>query len=223
MKQSPNHLAIPLLLATCAICGFSRAGAQVQPYAGKYIIASIALPGAGEMWQGQKTKGEIFLWVDGVIWLTYGGMTAIGGSRNQSAKLFAGRNSGSSMAQRSDDYYVALERYANSDLYNEDIRREARELYPNDPDRQKTYSTSHGYFGDATWNWGSDSLRFDYWRQRKSARSVLHTAGFILGAALVNRLASAIDVAFFSPVTGEKRVGVVPGIDQPGLAVVWRF
>ncbi len=201
-----------------------------QQYSGKYIIASLAVPGAGEMWMKSHLKGEIFLWTDAAVWLTYGTMTTIGNSRNQSAKLFAREFSGSSMAQRTDNYYTALERYPNSDMYNEDVRRDARELYPNDPDQQRTYAASHSYTGNDAWAWGSDSLRYNYWRQRKSSRSVLHTAGFVIGAALVDRLASAIDVAFFTRTSSagaslghETRLGAAPTLDQPGLTVFYRF
>jgi hypothetical protein len=216
----------------CVLCVLSvlSAAAAEQQYQGKYIIASLAVPGAGEMWMKSHLKGEIFLWTDAAVWVAYGTMTTIGNSRNQSAKLFAREFSGSSMAQRTDDYYTALERYPNSDMYNEDVRRDARELYPNDPDQQRAYAASHSYTGDNAWAWGSDSLRYNYWRQRKSSRSVLHTAGFVIGAALVDRLASAIDVAFFTRTSSagarlghEVRLGAAPTLDQPGLTVFYRF
>jgi hypothetical protein len=182
------------------------------------------------MWMKSHLKGEIFMWTDAAVWLTYGTMTTIGNSRNQVAKLFARQYSGSSLAQRADAYYVALERYPNSDMYNEDVRRDAREMYPDNPDRQHAYVTSNSYSGENAWSWGSDSLRYNYWRQRKGSRSVIHTAGFVLGAALVDRLASAIDVAFFTPASNagaarerENRFGASPTPDQPGLAVFYRF
>jgi hypothetical protein len=206
---------------------------EPQQYNGKYILASLALPGAGEMWMKNRLKGEIFLWTDAAVWLTWGTMTTLGNSRDHVARLFARRYSGSSVAQRTDDYYVALERYPTSDMYNEDIRREARELYPDNPERQRAYAESRSYSGDLAWSWGSDSLRFNYWRQRKGARGVLHAAGFVLGAALVDRLVSAIDVAFFTPtpdlqsltprVSGASRLAAAPTIDQPGLTVFYRF
>ena len=201
-----------------------------QQYNGKYILASLALPGAGEMWMKNRLKGEIFLWTDAAVWLTWGTMTTIGNSRDHSAKLFASQYSGSSIAQRTDDYYVALERYPTSDMYNEDIRREARELYPDNPERQHSYADSRSYTGDKAWSWGSDSLRFNYWRQRKGARGVLHAAGFVIGAALVDRLVSAIDVAFFTPLPEagaalqrDSRLAAAPTVDRPGLTVFYRF
>jgi hypothetical protein len=204
--------------------------AQPQQYNGKYILASLALPGTGEMWLNSRLKGELFLWSDAAVWLTYGTMTAVGSSRNQTARLFARQYSGSSLVPRTDEYYVALERYPNSEMYNEDVRREAREMYPDNPDRQRAYVESHSYSGDKAWNWGSDSLRYNYWRQRKGARSVLHAAGFVLGAALVDRLASAIDVAFFTPNPSSgaarprnSRLAAVPTLDRPGMTVFYRF
>lgn len=204
-----------------------------QDFPGKYILASVALPGAGEMWKGSRAKGEVFLWSDAAIWLTYGGLNVIGNSRNQDARLFARRFSGASATQTSDEYYVALERYPDSELYNEDVRRVARELYPLDPDKQRAYLENHGYFGDEAWSWGSDSLRLTYWGQRRDARSLLHTAGFFLGAAVVNRLVSAVDVAFFTPsrpqaLTGSRlsllrRVAAIPVANRPGLTLAIRF
>jgi hypothetical protein len=212
---------------------YVKAYPKPQDYSGKYILASVALPGAGEMWKGSRAKGEAFLWTDAAIWVAYGGLNVVGNSRNQAARLYARQFSGASATQSSDDYYVALERYPNSDLYNEDIRRTARDLYPLEPDKQKTYYESHGYFGDKTWNWGSDSLRLTYWDQRRGARDLLHTAGFFLGAAVINRLVSAVDVAFFTPdkprASGSKaqallnRFAAVPATDRPGLAVGFRF
>jgi len=219
-----------LVVSSCLV---APASAQTDQFPGRYVLASAVLPGAGEMWMGNKTRGEIFLWTDAGIWLTYGGLSLVGNARNQDAKLYARRYSGASATMSTDDYYVAVERYANSDQYNEDIRRDARQLYPNDPENQKQYYEQHGYFGDETWDWrGADSLRLAYWDRRRVARNLTHTAGFFLGAALLNRLASAVDVAFFSnpaqahsahPGPAEHRLSVVPSLDTPGLGLYFRF
>jgi hypothetical protein len=245
-------LGLNWLLVSCLVfsSGFAAdtTAAPVRSYPGKYVLASLALPGAGEMLRNSRTKGEVFLWTDAAIWVTYGGLEIVGGARNQGARLFARRYSGASATVGNDDYYVNLERYPNSDQYNEDVRRDARELYPDDPEKQKAYAATHYYTGNQAWNWGSDSLRYTYWYQRRGARSALHTAAFLLGAALLNRLVSGVDVAFFTPerepdqsnsglrsvqdprskiqnpVFG--RLGVAPTLDQPdrpGLALFYRF
>jgi hypothetical protein len=227
----------PCQSAVSSAAALETASAPVQ-YPGKYIIASLALPGAGEMWRQDRTKGEIFLWADAAIWVTYGGLTIVGNARNQSAKLFARNYSGAASSYGNDDYYVNLERYANSDAYNEDVRRDARELYPTDPAKQKEYADAHYYTGSMAWSWGSDSLRYTYWNERRSARSVLHTAAFFLGAAVLNRVVSAVDVAFFSETPAARphsapgtsavpstfsRLGVAVIDDKPGLGLLFRF
>lgn len=187
---------------------------------GKTIMASLLVPGWGQHILRNNLKSEIMLWTDGAIWLLYGGFNWYGSSRNHDAKLFSGINAFANTKIKSDKYYRALEQYDNSDTYNEDIRREAREQFPDDPDAQNNYIAQYGYFGDSTWNWKSDSLRFVYWEKRKSARAAFTRAGFVLGGALLNRLVSTIDCAFFTP---DKRIGFVPNLDPPGVGLVYRF
>jgi hypothetical protein len=226
-----KHIAVcQRLLLACCVVPVALASAQTQ-FPGRYVLASAVLPGAGELWMGSRTKGEVFLWTDAGIWLTHGGLSLVGNARNQDAKLYARRYSGASASWVGDDYYVAVERYDNSDQYNEDIRRDARQMYPDDPENQKRYYETHGIFDTGAWNWnGADSLRLAYWDRRKAARNLTHTAGFFLGAALLNRLASAVDVAFFtkpqrdhSSLLFERRLTVAPLPDQPGLGLYFRF
>lgn len=211
------------------------AAAPVQQFPGRYVLASLVLPGAGELLKGSRVKGEVFLWTDAAVWLTYGSLSVVGNARNASAKLFARRYAGASTTVGSDEYYVNLERYDNSEEYNEDVRRTARELYgDSQPEKQRQYTESHSYTGALTWDWGSDSLRYAYWHQRRHARSALHAAGFVLGAALINRIISAVDVAFFTNDYGQAqyhspsstlaaRLECVPVFDRPGLVVNYRF
>jgi hypothetical protein len=169
--------------------------------------------------------------------VAFGGLSVVGNSRNQDARLYAHTWSGASATQRSDAYYMALERYSTSDQYNEDIEREAERAYPDDPAQQRTYAAKNGYYGTLAWNWGSDSLRLAYWGLRSDARGMLHTAAFFLGAAVLNRVVSAIDVGFFTPVHDPHSssrfplstlnrfaaLPILPALDRPGLALYYRF
>lgn len=188
----------------------------------KAIIASAIIPGWGQSILKNKQKGEVMLWADGAIWLLYGGFQWYGHSRNHDAKLFAKVNADANINIKSDKYYRALELYSSSDAYNDDIRREAREKYPDDPQAQLDYLYQNGYFGDSSWNWKSDSLRYAYWQRRKSAREALTRAGFMFGCALLNRAISVIDCAFF---TQDKRYSFsfAPPQDQNGIGIVFRF
>ncbi len=189
----------------------------------KAMIASAVIPGTGQWLLGEKTKAEIFLWLDGAIWLTYAGLSWYGNSKENDARLFAVNWSDAKMKQEA-EYYKALERYDNSAQYNIDVMREARYLYPDSIDAQKQYLAENGYFDDVAWDWDSDSSRLTYYYKRKSARTTLHHAGLILGATLINRLISCLDCALFtSDRSLTKKVGIVPNLEKPGLAIVYKF
>lgn len=211
-----------LLLILCIALANGQTDNHQPNIKGKAIAASVILPGLGQRMLNNNLKSEIMLWTEGSIWLLYGGLQWYGNSRNNDAKIFAGINAMANTKIKSDKYYRALERYDNTDLYNEDIRREARERFPNDPQQQLNYLYQYGYFGDSIWDWKSDSLRFAYWEKRKSARTAFTRAGFVLGSALLNRLVSAIDCAFF---TQDKRnkISVAPNSDQTGIGLIYRF
>ncbi len=173
---------------------------------------------------GTRKRGEGLLWLDGSLWALLAGFSWYGNAREQDARLLAASEAGADLKIRTQGYYKALERYDNAEQYNEDVRREARDLYPNDPDAQHRYYESHGYFGVSAWDWSGDSARYDYWRTRKSGRTALLRAQFVTGALVLNRLASLVDCAFFCREPGQRvRVGFEPGEIEPGIKVCFRF
>jgi hypothetical protein len=215
-------IILPLLLYFCFVRAQNLDQTSGSEIRGKAILASLAIPGLGQRIFKNNLKSEIMLWTDGAIWLMYGGLSLYGNSRNHDAKLFAGVNANANTNIKSDKYYRALEQYDNTNLYNEDIRREARERYPDDPAAQNSYISQYCFYGDSTWDWGSDSLRFTYWNKRRTARTAFTRASFVLGAAILNRLVSAIDCAFF---TADKRntIGIAPNSDNTGIGLIYRF
>jgi hypothetical protein len=190
----------------------------------KAMVASVLIPGTGEWLLGDKTKSEIFLWLDGAIWLSYGGLSWLGNSKENNARLFAKASAGADLNQKKEEYYRLLENYRNSDEYNTVIMREARNIYPDSVEAQKEYLAKHGYYGEAEWKWASDSARFTYFYQRRSVRITLHQAGLVLGGALINRFVSFLDCALFTPdrVLG-KKMGIIPNPEKPGFALVYKF
>lgn len=189
---------------------------------GKAILASAVVPGWGQHILKNNQKGEIMMWADGAIWLLYAGFNWYGSSRNKDAVLYAKKYADANIEINDKKYYQALERYNNAEDYNENIRREARDRFPDNPSLQNEYFQQNGYFGDSTWFWQSESMRFIYWEKRKTARTALTRAGFCLGAAILNRLVSSIDCAFFSQDL-RNTIGFAPNSDQTGIGLVYRF
>jgi hypothetical protein len=173
---------------------------------------------------GSAKRGEAVLWLDGSLWALWAGFSWYSSAREHEARLFAGHEAGADPAETELRYYKAMERYDNADQYNEGVRADARDMYPDDPQRQHDYYLSHGYFGAKAWNWSSDSARFDYWETRKSGRTAALRAQFAAGALLLNRLASIVDCAFFAGRAGlATRVEFRPGNAEPGIKVCYRF
>ena len=191
---------------------------------GRAILASMALPGTGQMMLGSSRRGEALLWLDGTLWALWSGFSWSSSARDHEARLFAGREAGADLTVKESHYYRALEQYDNSDQYNEGVRSDARDIYPDDPERQHAYYESHGYFGAKAWDWSSDSARFRYWGTRRTGRDAALNAQFAVGALVLNRLASLIDCAFFAGREGPaSRVEFQPGDVEPGIKVCYRI
>jgi hypothetical protein len=191
---------------------------------GVALLASAALPGSGQMLLGSAKRGEAVMWLDGAVWALWAGFTWYSGAREHGAMLCALREAGASSTVTDAAYLRALERYDNADEYNEDVRRDARSYYPDDPEAQHAYYEANGYFGTAAWNWSSDSSRLGFWELRRAARSAALRAQFAAGALVLNRLASVVDCAFFCREPGvERRVEFRTSDDGAGIELCYHF
>lgn len=192
---------------------------------GLAVLCSAVLPGTGQMLLGARVRGEVMLWSELALWSVWGVASWTAAARENDSRLIAAARAGANLGITDRRYYRALELYDNSSEFNENVRREARARYPDDPDAQRRYYIANGYFGDAAWDWSPDSARIrDYWPKRKASRTAALTAGFAAGGLLLNRLVSLLDCAFFiQPNDGESRVGVTPVIQPVGVEFRFRF
>jgi hypothetical protein len=162
------------------------------------IIASAAVPGLGQLIEGQTGKARAFFIVEGTIWLAYLGLNYYGNELDMSARAFAIDHSGANPLRDDDEYFSAVEDYMTTDDYNLQIERQASWLYPDDIERQQEYIDEHAYYGEDTWSWDTLPNRTTYWEKRKSARENLRRAQFMPGFALINRIVSVLDVVLFN-------------------------
>jgi hypothetical protein len=182
------------------------------------IIASAALPGLGQLIEGETGKARAFFVVEGTIWLAYLGLNYYGNELDLSARAFAIDHSGANPTRDDDEYFSAIEDYMTTDDYNLQIERQASWLYPDDIERQQEYIEEHAYYGDDTWSWDTLTNRTTYWEKRKSARENIRRAQFMPGFALINRIVSVLDVVLF---TEEDRIHLD---SRPGkIGIYMRF
>lgn len=183
------------------------------------IIRSAIVPGWGEYTLQSKVKAETFFMVEGTLWLLYGGYHYYSAGQNHSAHSFAVERASANPANADEDYLKGLEQYMTSDAYNEGIERDASTYYPDDLQRQQEYIQENGFFGENAWSWSNTDDFLRYWNRRKSAREAIRNASFCLGLALFNRVASIIDVAFFTP--RKTSFGIETSLNKFG--VVYQF
>ncbi|MBN2537238.1 hypothetical protein JXB37_03065 [candidate division WOR-3 bacterium] len=212
-----------LILGTAVLLALAAAS-EDGTNRGLATLASAVLPGTGQMMLGNSARGELQVWLDGAMLAAWAGTSLYGSSREEDARLGAARDCGADLSMNDPAYFKALERYDNVQEYYEDVRRQARDRYPDDPAAQRDYYESRRYPSAAEWDWSSDSARFDYWRGRRSARSAAQAAGFAAGALLLNRIISVVDCVFFAgPGERDARLEAAPTQGVAGIELRYRF
>ena len=185
------------------------------------MLLSCVVPGWGEVYAGETTRGRWFMASEVAIWSGYGAFRIQENLRTEDyeeyAQIFGGAGDGASSDYLSDmgDYI----RSEGDNSYNQAIRSDARSLYPNDLEAQEAYLEANGYFGDLAWDWGTKDQFYGYRDLRKAASRADRHAFYMTGLAVLNRALSAIDSAWMvrrhnAGIHGEPaaRFSVVPQI-----------
>ncbi|HEY2923648.1 MAG TPA: hypothetical protein VGJ98_01620, partial [Candidatus Eisenbacteria bacterium] len=107
-------------------------------------------------------------------------------------------NAGVGTDSESDDYWRLVGIYSRSsgsgpDSYEDDLRRDARNEFPEDPAAQDAWVAERLPTGNRAWNWTSASLQENYRVTRQNSSRAFSRAKFSFALAILNRLASAID------------------------------
>jgi hypothetical protein len=147
---------------------------------GLAIIYSLLLPGMGELYAGSYSSGKYFTIAEGALWTTYIGMKAYGNWQKDRYKSFAVSKGGVALEGKNDDYLATISEYSNIDDYNNEkaLERNFDEMY--DPS---------AYY----WNWQTMDDRKTYRSMWESSEQTFNDVRFVVGALIVNRIASAIN------------------------------
>jgi hypothetical protein len=178
------------------------------------VMASILVPGLGQMIEGDRSKAQTFFVVEGTIWLSYFGFNYWGKRIDGSARVYAIDHASANPVRSDDEYFDALEDYLSSNEHNLVIERQASLYYPNDPEMQQEYIAANSYFNEDEWMWDSLASRSYYWERRRQAREHRRRAGFMPGFAVINRIVSVVDVLLF---TRTERFGIDTSDGRIGL------
>jgi len=160
------------------------------------IGASLLLPGLGHRAVGRERRGRTFMVADAALLVGIAVGQAQGYVRKKGyidyAEDFAGVGD---IGGKPDWYYRNLGQYRSSDAYVHDVARTARAIHGDDLAARDDYVARNSPAADEAWTWRSDADRREFRERRKASRDAYRRASLFLGAALFNRLLSAVDAA----------------------------
>ena len=146
-------------------------------------LLSFILPGAGQYYNGERTKAYVFAGVEAAIWVSYLAFDSQGSNRTDTFQEYANIYAGVS-GEHVERYWQAVGRFMDSDAYNESIRREARALG----------ESPTGLVEPAeAWQWRNEQHLETYQDLRANANKAYDRRDFMILFAILNRAVSVYD------------------------------
>ena len=146
---------------------------------GLAIIYSLLLPGMGELYAESYESGKYFTIADGILWGTYIGISTYGNWQEDRYKSYAEVNAGVNVQGKDDAYFSTISEYVSIEQYNNEKALERN--FDAMLDENK-------YF----WKWTSED-RKTYRSMWVSSEQSYNSLRFVVGALIINRIASAIN------------------------------
>lgn len=164
------------------------------------LTMSAFVPGTGEILLGKTTRGGIMLGTDLLAltaWLASGReINNLTESYKQYAKTYAGIPD-----EVQDSYYQHIQQYLSSEDFNNIQILGARNyylIYGYNPEAYQQYVDENTYSQEEAWAWQSAEHQAHYRSLRFRTQSTKMYKSLSLGAMLLNRFVSLIDVALIS-------------------------
>jgi len=148
------------------------------------FLLSLALPGTGQLYSGDKTKAKVFLGAEVVWWGSFWLFRTLGDWKKEDYENFAASNAGVNPDGKSEDFYSNLSFYNTRDEYNQFTRLfngPSQPVYPEDD------------FWN--WEWQSNNTRLEYRDLRNQSKTYYRRALYSVGAAILSRIVSGLDAA----------------------------
>lgn len=166
-------------------------------------IMSAIIPGVGQFYNHQNTKGYIMAGAEVAIWTCYFVFDSQGDNRLDSSIEYAGIYAGTSGSHH-DSYWQSVGRYMDSDAYNEAQLREARALQE---------EPSNLISGSDAWQWVNEDRKYGFAKLRADANSAYDRRDFMILFAVVNRAISVVDAVLNAEAPDGKLEAKVMGMN----------
>ena len=149
------------------------------------VVYSLILPGMGEFYAGNLSRGKYPLMTEGVLWLGYAGLNLYGGWTREDARTFAFEHSSLNPTGKDDDFYVNVGNYMSVHEYNQ------KKLKDRELDKVYAIDPAAGYL----WSWDTETNREKYKDARILSEELINNSRFVILALIANRVWSAIQAS----------------------------
>ncbi|HSD64238.1 MAG TPA: hypothetical protein VLB50_10585 [Ignavibacteriaceae bacterium] len=147
---------------------------------GLAIIYSLLLPGMGELYAEGYSSGKYFTIAEGTLWGVFIGMNRYANWQRDRYKAYAVTNAGITNDGKNADFYATIADYTSVEQFND-----AQAL---NRDFAKMYNVETDY-----WSWPTTEQRRTYRGMWSSSEQTFNDIRFVVGALILNRVASAIN------------------------------
>jgi hypothetical protein len=135
----------------------------------------------GELYAGGFDNGKYFLMAESGLWLTFASFELYGNWLQSDARRFAATHASASIDGKDDQFFVNVGNFSSVYDYNEKKLR--------DRDVNHVYDSNGSFF----WQWDNDQSRLRFRDLRVRSDNVFNNVRFVVGAIIVNHIASAIN------------------------------
>jgi hypothetical protein len=142
---------------------------------------SLAIPGAGEYYLGNKRKAKAFFAVEAAAWTGFVAFKIYSHWKKDDLINYAHEHAGADLTGRDDEYLDLVGFYTSTREYNTLGR-------VSDPDRPYLDESPINY-----WQWQSEDDRSVYRGLKNRSREANRRSQFLIGLAVINRIVSVID------------------------------
>lgn len=150
---------------------------------GLALLASLAVPGLGELYAGRYDVGKYSTIAEVSLWIFYTAAEVYSGQVRNDAISYAKIYAGAEVAGKPDQFFVDIGNFLNTEDYN------IKKIH--DGDYELIYPNSLSY----QWQWQSDADRARFKSLRIKADEYLNYGRYTAAVIILNHLVSAIDAA----------------------------
>jgi hypothetical protein len=153
---------------------------------GLAFIYSLLIPGMGHAYANKFETGKYFLISEAAIWLTYIGFSVYGNWVRDDAYNYSTIHAGVDLSgkEKDDKFFNDIANYDNVYQYNDEKLRFG--------EYDKIYDPASGYY----FYWDNTANREIYQDGKFTADRTLNDRLFVIGAAVINHIISAISAVF---------------------------